>query len=465
MTRTRFIQGLIIAVPVLLLGWVLWIELVPTGDFVVNVKTGDRSPYIDRILPDGRVRFGEDGGQAVTTIFDEPAFFFAHPHRGFDAVDVTVRYRNRGASLIELGGLAPGEHETYDLQPLENRMIDDSTWHRLEQDGKILLQRKETFASIADFMARPPSNSELATYHVRQPSPFRLPPSAPVKKLNVVRYPVRGAHQIKTYVGQEGLRFDLYFGNNDSAPSVRVDVFDENGNPVPAIVTQETSAVTVRAAGIPEGVYVIDVHCDDTVAFKTLETTQAKWVWMNRLTLTDDGDPHPINLTTEATNLSFETAEVEGVQDVKVGKTTVSVAQPFVRTTAVVADPGLVDIQVSHAPLTIVADGHIAIDRDRFFNPDPVRLLPGVNLERLGVNYILADYTPPKREGDWYVATAHFDARTLALKDKTWKFAFSIPGIKADQATVDVDSIEMVWHREPFSWSDVTGVIKRIWPF
>ena len=104
-TKTRLLSvllGLLIAaVPAALFGWLLTQELVPSGTFQVRHAVGERSPFIDRLLPDARViRSG--------TIVDEPVTFFVHPHRSFDEVDVEVAFKNHGAPIVELGASVRG---------------------------------------------------------------------------------------------------------------------------------------------------------------------------------------------------------------------------------------------------------------------------------------------------------------------------------------------------------------------
>lgn len=166
------IQTLIIAVPIAIFGWLSWQFLVPTGVFRASWQPGERSAFIDPIRPDQRVAlptttpdpsFGKEG--TSQEIIGDPVYTFVHPSRHFDAVDITFTFRDQGVPIVEAGGLIKsGPDEVYDLQPLENDLIDRSTWKRVDENGLVLLQRNPTYASIADFLARPPEGKRVASY-------------------------------------------------------------------------------------------------------------------------------------------------------------------------------------------------------------------------------------------------------------------------------------------------------------
>ncbi len=172
MRLTRFAQYAIILTPVFIFGWLLWIELVPTGTFSVRHAVNERSPFIDRLLPEERVLPLERAdGEWRQAIVDDPAFFFVHPHRRFDRVEFEIWFQNAGVPIVELGGLADvrGEEEIYDLQPLENLIIDQSPWPKLREDDLVLLQRRPVYKSIEDFFRSLPSTRQIASYHYSDP--------------------------------------------------------------------------------------------------------------------------------------------------------------------------------------------------------------------------------------------------------------------------------------------------------
>lgn len=466
----RVAQLIIVAIPVALFAWLLNQELVPTGAFVVTHAVGDASPFIDALLPDARVSDGD-------TVVDDPVFFFVHPHRHFDAVDAEVWFRNDGAPILELGGLGNVEAQAYDLKPLQNLAIDDSTWSRLDQNGTVLLQRTPTYASIPDFLSNPPPVSEVATYQADLPTPFVLAGYAPSSVSRAVDVTLRGYHEFKTYVKDETLSFDFAYmdmNRDEGADPISLVVTNAAGVPVGDARASddgdlsdnarpsERRHVALSIPNLPEGAYKVQMQSGRDIFWRTITTTQQKIVFLNNVFLGDEvgyqPSPRPVTFWTEAKHLSFTTRHVEGLQtvvDMLSSGPPLTIDEPYKRFAYEVGQIGVVPIRTERGDLEVTADGHVAFSYDQYFNPDPVRLWIDTDLDRLGVNYVLAEYVSPETRGEWKVARATFDTDALVLDEGSWKFAFSAPGIKNAGASVTVSQINMTWRRNPFTLQDL----------
>jgi len=478
----RLIQLLIVSVPVALFAWLLNQELVPTGTFVIRHEVADASPFVDRLLPDSRA-------DLAGNITDDPAFFFVHPHRAFDSVDAEIWFKNDSAPIVELGALGNVEAQAYDLHPLQNLMIDNLGWLRLEKDGKVLLQRTLAYRSIDDFLASPPPVSKVATYHADLGKPFVLDGYVPTSDTQSIAVSLRGSHELKTYVKDETLSYDLWYMDMNR---------DEGADPVTLVVTNadgvavgdarasddgDISAssqgssmrhVAIRIPSLPEGAYKVQMQASRDVFWRTISTTQQKMVFLNTLFLGDEVGykdvTAPITMWTEAKHLSFATRHVEGLQNVTVPLSSgppLAIDEPYKRFELDVKYPGVVAVSTERGDLEVTADGHVAFDWKMYFNPDPVRLTDQTNLDTLGVDYVYATYVSPKKVGDpdttvgtgWYVANATFDATKIVLDKGAWKFVFSVPGIRATGGTVSVKSINLTMRRQPFSLTDLYGFV------
>lgn len=178
--------------PGVLFGWLAWQELVPTGEFRVSWQPGDRSSFIDPIRPDQRVeRPVQVEGFSGQRVVGDPVYTFIHPHREFAEISVDIHFDPQTeVPIVEAGALvsANGEDEVYHLQPVFNRLIEDSSWQRMEADGLVLLQRTPTYDSVAAFLKKPPAGSRIATYQIDQTLPVgtrRLLPTLDLDKERV----------------------------------------------------------------------------------------------------------------------------------------------------------------------------------------------------------------------------------------------------------------------------------------
>ena len=471
----RLLQLIIVTIPLAAFAWLLNQELVPTGVFEVRHAVGDASPFIDELLPDARV--DENG-----VITDDPAFFFVHPHRHFDEVEAEVWFQNDSVPIVEIGALGNVEAQAYDLHPLQNLILDDLGWIRLEKDGLVLLQRELTYRGIDEFLQNPPSVSEIATYQTSLAKPYVLPGYVPSSDVHVTDVSLRGFHEFKTYVKDETLSFEFAYmdmNRDNGADAVTVVVTNERGEAVADARASDDGnlgndsratslrRVTVSTSGLPEGVYKISMQGSRDIFWRTIATTQQKMVFLNAVFLADEvgyrAEPRGVTFWTEAKHLSFATRHAEGLQTVRSALSSVQplvIDEPYKRFDYDVKEAGVVPIATEAGDLEVTADGHIAFSSDMFFNPDPVRLAYNTDLDRLGVNYVLAEYASPEQVGEWYVARATFDTSKLVLDDGSWKFVVSAPGIKDLDASMTVGRIDMTWKRKPFEWKDLYEYLK-----
>ena len=201
MRLIRGFQIVLVVIPVALFAWLLWLELVPTGTFVVSRAVDERSPFVDQLLPDQRVDpvARDEEGDLAQRLTGDPVFFFVHPHRQFDAVELEVWFKNTGVPIVELGGLAQaGEEEIYDLYPLDNRLIDLSPLEKIRDGEVVLLQRRKVYANLENFFANPPPVQQIAVYQDRIEQPFPLPKTSrgPVRLLGNVDLDASGINYI-----------------------------------------------------------------------------------------------------------------------------------------------------------------------------------------------------------------------------------------------------------------------------
>ncbi|TAL51333.1 hypothetical protein EPN81_00245 [Patescibacteria group bacterium] len=451
---TRLIQLVLIAIPLVVLGWLLNLWFVPSGVFVVTHEVGQSSPFIDEIKPETRVSdvYKNEDGDATQAITEDPAFFFLHPHRKnfFDQVVFDVWFQNASLPIIELGGLAGVNPERYTLYPLHNRLIDESTWNRIDEDGMVLLQREQTYASLADFFANPPPRDAVAVYRTAFDVPYRIDGYQPTSTIQSIDVSLRGHHELKTYIKNEPLSFVFQYmdmNRDEGEDVVQVTVFNENNQPMAearasddgnvsddTVVDHGLKKLILKADGLPEGVYKLVMNTTRDIFFRNIQTQQQKLVFLNTLFIGDEiGYREPsrgATIFTESKRIRIQTRHAQGVQTITAGTQTFEIAQPYAWYTLAFVDEGLESVVVPVGDVEIVTEGKFAFSPSQYFNPDPVSLNAYTTIEQLGIDYVLAQYQSPRQEGDWLVATIPFVAWDVYEEDQTWKFSFSTPLIK-----------------------------------
>ncbi|MBI4599182.1 hypothetical protein HY734_03245 [Candidatus Uhrbacteria bacterium] len=479
--RTHLLQALILLIPLGAFFWLGWQNLVSSGTFVVDRSVEERSPFMDRVLPEARTgELVQDAdGDWVQPVIGDPVTFFVHPHRSFSRVDVEVWFQNEDVPIVEMGVLAQASGEVYDLKPLQNLLIDRSSWHRLEEDGLLLLQREPTYASIGEFLRDLPERSRIATYHYGLRAPFRLSDYHPSSTERTIEVSLRGFHEFQTYIKDEILWFGITYvdmNRKNGADPVVVTVLNESGSPVAEVRAADDGNATdnarpsglqvlrLEAPNLPEGVYKVQLRAEHDVFFRRFTTAQQKIVFGSTVYLADDvgyrREPALVAFWTEAKRIRAATTHAESRQTLRVGEDAVEVAEPYQEYLLDVSTGGVARGEAPKGDVVLRTDGHVAFAEDQYFNPDPVRLLGHSDLDRLGVDYVIADYQPPHREGKWLVAEASFDAGLFAVENGTWKFALSVPGASPDEPFL-LGRIRLALRREPLTWNKMADEIRE----
>lgn len=469
---TRLIQLFIIVIPILLFGWLATQWLVPSGVFFVSHIVGEETPFIDELQPGTRVLPPQDEVQAI---MGDPAFFFVHPHRDFESILLEVWFQNDSVPIVELGALTSVNPESYSLLPVHNRLIDESSWNRIDENGTVLLQRETIYDSLAAFFADPPSRDRVATYRTTFEVPFRLVDYQPSSSLQTIDVSLRGHHEFKTYIKNETLSFNFRYmdmNRDDGADVVRATVFNEAGQPVAEAraadddnatndaVATGIATLELRSLGLPEGVYKVVMDATRDVFFRSIETSQQKIVFSGSIFVGDEIGYHAIaqgaTLWTESNRLRLQTRHAEGVQTITTDSRALTILEPYEWYVLTLAGDALEQIEIPTGDVEIITDGKIAFAESQYFNPDPVTLTSYTNLDDAGVDYVLAQYQSPRQEGDWLVVQVEFDTSEIYTEDDTWKFSFSTPGIEDLNASLLVHAINMWMYRSVIPRSSAT---------
>ena len=145
-----------VLVAVFLLGTLFLLNnyFVPRGHLELSYDFSRDPTLISEITPRGRASdrmLNLKTKETVQRISGEPTYFTVTAPRSFDTAKVSFTYRNPEQNILELG-LQKSEAWNFELKPLENKLIDNFEWDRLEKDNLILLQKQKQFNSIDNFL-------------------------------------------------------------------------------------------------------------------------------------------------------------------------------------------------------------------------------------------------------------------------------------------------------------------------
>ncbi len=477
----RFVKllaaALIITAPIALFVWLFLKDLTPSGVLTINHSVTDASPFIDRFLPDTRAINGE-------VIVDEPVYAAVHLPGDFETVTVDLFYENAYQPIVQVGFLASEDPLQYVLEPLQNLLIDRSEWDRIDAGGLVLLQRYKVFESIDTFLADPPLRGTIATFNTSLTTPYRIPDYYPTNTLQTIDTSLRGYHEFLTYVKNEPLLVQAEFQdmNRDFGEDpVELLVFNEENDLVGSQSTLDDGVIEATAKGstlrsttvvlndLPEGVYKVILKAPRDIFFRKIMSRQRYLTFVGPIFFGDDvgyrDDIRPVDYFTDAKHVSFFTYHADAAQKVTIGASEVRLPEAQVRYDHDVTEAGLVAVHAPASDFTFTHDGKVAFRADQFFNPDPVNLSWNTDLDALGVNFVLADYTSPPTEEGIVHAQATFDLQEVMTKDGEVKLVLSAPGIRSLQQQLTLRDLQLTFERPQMSGADIWNKLREFLTF
>lgn len=482
----RLIQFVIMLIPVMLFVWLLVIDIAPGGELVVRHVVDENSPYINSILPEDRtlgIQFGANG-EAYTTIINDPVYFSVElPNTQFDEAEVELEFANDGQPIIELGGLVDIYSEGYDLKPLQNLIIENSEWNKIEDEGIVLLQRVSNFLSIDNFLLNLPDRSKIATYQFDLKDAYRISNYSALGYQQTFNVSLRGYHKYQTYIKDEDFNLELIYMDmnrttgsdggvirvwNESDQVMFEMEFKDDRNETDNQISN-TSTIVIDKSGWPEGVYSVELSGTSDIFWRQIKTSQRYLTFVNKLYIGDDigylADSKSTSFYTNSKNLSLETYHADATQRVTLGADEIKIPYSHEKVTHTVEDAGVVYGYTPTGDVKITGDGKFSLSVNSFFDPDPVKLNAFTDLDALGVNYIIAKYPGVTEREKWQTASVTFNISELYKFDNSVKFIISLPAITTMQETVNIHAINVTFIKERLTvWEFVKEILARV-PF
>ncbi len=445
------------------------------GTLKTSYDFSHKPTLISEITPSGRA---SDRQKNLTTketyqsLSGDPVYFTAEAPRSYDSVEVSIKYNNSAQSIIELG-LNKSIDWNYELKPLENKFIDDSTWERLDQDEIILLQKEKNYNSVEDFLNNLPLDKRIATYNYQLPYNFKLENYQPTEDLSagalaqeeelVINKKLRGKHEFYTYIKDEDLDFtftyqdiNTWFNRDDfkvevysGDSQIHSDFVSDDGIEIASKEVSEVKEKNILLTDLPEGLYKISLPVTDDIIINQIKTKQNKLVVKNNLYLYLQEEVSEIY--TEGDEFLFKAEDPEGLQSVTIKDQQLEINEVGDWFTWEDTDGALDDFKTLSIPknnLYFKTKGYYAFDQSSYFDPDYLvdYLEHDFNIE--DYDYLIAaNYTSPEKETRYKVATQSFSLDQVPGDRKTLNFIISLPGLEDINDDVLIKEINLKFTR------------------
>jgi hypothetical protein len=424
------------------------------GDLVLQYNFNTKPTFISEFTPLGRALDREKNlanGAYQQRIIGEPVYFTARvPGRYPKKLMVTLEYANPYQNIVELGIQKNNnaENPQYQIEPVQNKLINEASWTRLENKDYILLQKEQKYKTIEDFFANPPINSSVGTYHVNFSYPFVQANYKSTGKNIIIQQALLGSQEFYTYLKNQPLEFSL-----QASGAVLVKVYHA-GEQVYAYNYSETDK-NILINDLPEGVYKIMLETSADTVIDNIATKLQKLVFGNKVQFAQINNTDSTTaIYTAANTISLTPTHYSALGEAKFFDKTVRLDK--VNSTYSWSSPitnYFARVVLPNNGLKIVSDAPISLDEFTWFDPN-FGFAPLSNQTDIAqLDYVLAkQYTKPTEQRNVYTVTKEYDLTTMErAENNTFKFVLSAPGLAQVPQGLTVYSIKVTAEREPIT--------------
>ncbi len=410
----------------------------------LSFKTDFRkfTPFVSLLTPQERVEVFDS-----VYIEQEPVYFDVYLPRDFAKIDLEFTYKNFSNNLIEIGSQA-GEYN-WDLQPLDNKIINQLTWPKLENNNIILFQREKKFKSLAEFLNNLPPVSEIAAYNYNLDYDYKMENYQPTEQLSELDKVLNGGYEIFTYIQEEDLYFEFDLASEEieiNSENTNLYVYDNLDNNI-AIFSPNNNKIVAGLQGLPTDYYKLALSTNNFVQTKKIKTKQQYLSFVNGFDLVS-----PAQLITESNNLTFLAATNDGLQKIKIDQENLNIEEIWQQYN-LDFEPGQKEVAIPKGNLQITGEGLFAFSQEQYFNPLFKNLYKTTDLDKENINYIITQYDLPLSKNDFNINNISFDLHDKDFDNGKLRFIISVPGLSSSAQGVLLKNLNITLSRKPI-WQE-----------
>jgi len=474
----RIARILIYLTPIIIFASLFYLDICPSGVATFTYTFKEDSPVITRLFPENRlsdpIQISKDN--YYQQINQEPVYFETRLSQKFDSAMINIEFQNPESSLFQLGLATIGDDDwNYQFMPLDNKSVNDLNWSKIETDNLTLWQRNDKYKTIDSFLKNFTNEEGVAIYNYDVKKEFKISGYQSGDEIRSFDHTIRGYHNFYTYIENEELYFNFKVQdiNRKTGPDVlNVNVYDAENNKIytkrldddgylsnldPASLPRY---VTISLGNLKDGVYRIELDCEDEIFIRQIKTKQKYLTFIERLYLADnpeysdgfvDMDFSPVSIYSSVSRISLETAHPAGLQEVLIGSSRLSIIETHKKYYFDVNTSPLI-ITSQKNDLKIYGNGLFAFDKDSYFNPEMFNLKNFQESDN--INFLLAGYHEPKSVDGWLVNGQTFDLDKAQINNRKLRWMLSSPEMNDLDGKIRIKSIKITYFKEPMTWEE-----------
>ncbi|WKZ29590.1 MAG: hypothetical protein QY323_02565 [Patescibacteria group bacterium] len=260
----------------LLLGWIIWRNVPPSGVVRATARTAEPNGFIEGFTPLDRARPVQERGAWYSDVVNEPVYFHVAAPRLYDRVRVRLRYKLDGQPYVGLGARTDLATWSFDVKPIDVPMLDEAGW-TARQDGELrVYERKATSRPAAEVLETGSRVAVLGLDPVRWS--LKLPPLSNEKAIDV-SLEEKGSRTIYTYV--QGGAFEMSLGLRGAGASEARVALVRDGKTLLTRTHRGDGAVALSLSGAEPGLYRVDLAASDDVTLVGMTSRQSRVVLLD----------------------------------------------------------------------------------------------------------------------------------------------------------------------------------------
>ncbi len=446
--------------------------IAPFGALVKYTFTNDKNAQQISGLEDSEA-FYQNGGVLLKIpqqIIRKNVVTFNVKPKYKDISNVNVLLRFKGSPKEIKLGIKGDPKGKYTYKTLYNGILNPLP--AATESGTFYWQKNPDFKGLSDFAANLPGIKLVGYFNYDPTQLLAAAKSQPQQNVSTtINTVLRGSHvfsvrvtqspfilkvektDLNTYDGEDKLQIKIEKGGQVLADKeIGDDGVTTNGGLQLASQSQE-----IRLDNAQPGVYKVtlkDLSKGTDVSINKIEVNQKGLVFSSPLYIVD---PKPSNLLTDAKSIVLQTPRQEALQNVfldgryslpvnKINtKFSYLLDKPLVASSS--ADFNKKDVHTLTLPLNNVflnGDGNFAFNADSFFNLKQSNFLEISKIKSANdVDYIVANYTPVIKKGDFYEVNTTFTSHDFQLNGDNLYFSLESPDLANNGGEITVDSLEV----------------------
>ncbi len=451
MHNLKWLRAALIIAGVLSCVWIVYLYFGGNGTLTLTYQFNGTGQWISNFQPHGRaldLEQNQENGETYQRLVGEPTYFTVTLPSAYDSVEVALEYQNPNQTLIELGLKQTTNPDLFDyqMQPVENKLVDASEWDRVENDEYVLLQKEPIYSSVEEFLINPPLDKQVGTYlGVALPNFIDTSYTPNDELFSDVSVTLRGRHEFYAYAAAgEEMQFSVsldtidYIAGSDTAT---VSLWQGNSVLGESSVNNHGTAQLEVSAPMT-GVYKLVVAASDDFLITHLHSTQERLVVGSAMHLagSEEYQASEVPINTEPTLVNSNASWVTFIAKHSYGVGSYTMYN---------GDFAVNKVDAPSTWVNPIANAHfnfVAPQNDLYLQSDSYFALPGAiefdpwfgfrtisrysNGEHL--DYVLSKhYTQPERLRGWTSSQVTFDLSTVTQdQPNTLQFMLSAPGVE-----------------------------------